>query len=92
MVGLSERADQRTDTIGIRDRKCRVRGQSPDPPKRPRLRDRRLEGKPFVDNERIVGVAGVKILECLHALGPIVLGKRLQRGHAIGHVVCALVL
>ncbi len=75
MVDLRERADERAHAVGIGHGECRVRGQRAHAFERRRLRNRGLKGEPLVDDQRIVGVAGVEILERLRALRPVVLRR-----------------
>ena len=46
-----------------------MRGQGFDPIECRRFRDRGLQRQPFVDDQRIVGVADVEIFKRLRALG-----------------------
>ena len=68
-----------------------MRGERLDAIERRRLRDRGLQRQPFVDDQRIVGIARVEIVE----RGGLRSGTSqsdsvVQRRHAVGHVVGGL--
>ena len=69
-----------------------MRGERLDAVERRRLRNGGLQREPFVDDQRIVGIAGVEIIERRGALGHVAERQRGERRHAVGHVVGGLVL
>src|SRR4029453_18178657 len=84
--------DQRAHAIGIGERERTMAGERLDAIERGRFRNRRLQREPFVDNQRIVGVAGVEIVERDRALGHVAERQRRKRRHPVGHIVGGLVL
>ena len=56
-IAVGEGADQRVDAIGIGEAEGVTCGQALHPGERLRLGDRRLQREPFVDDQRLAGVA-----------------------------------
>src|SRR5580693_6769240 len=69
-----------------------MRGEALDPRERFLLRDRRLKGEPFVDDERIALIAAVEIVERGLALGTAMMRQRGESRYAIRHIVGIMVL
>ena len=69
-----------------------MRGERLDAVERCRLRNGGLQREPFVDDQRIVAIAGVEIVERRRALGHVAKRQRRERRHAVGHVVGGLIL
>src|SRR6202034_3162536 len=71
VVRLRERADERSHTVGIGQRERGMRRERAHALKRARIGNRRLQREPFVDDQRIAGVARVEIVQRLRPLGPV---------------------
>src|SRR5262249_17525882 len=87
LVRQRKRVDQGAYAIGIGKREGGMVGERLDAVERRGFRNSGLQREPLVDDQRIVGIAGVKIVERGGALGHVAQRQRRERGHAVGHVV-----
>ena len=92
MVGLRERPDQRAHPVRVGHREERMRGERLYAIERRRLGNGRLQGEPFVDDQRIVGIARIEIVERVRQLRPVVQRQRSSSAAMRSFMLSALLI
>src|SRR5680860_932049 len=87
-VGLREGADQRAHAVGVLQRELRMRKEAAYGLDGIGARGARLNGKPFVEDERLVLPALVEVREGFVAYRRLQMRQDRERGDGIGHVRC----